>query len=162
MMVDYVIEYQQIVHTFCYRFLSDEARAQTMVQEVFEQAWPPVQVNAAREETVRLLRIAYRDAMHALSKDSSMSRPVIIPSAGAVGDGAPVDIQMLLNALSLECRSLVVLHYCCGLTLEEAAIIADLPIHEVRMCLLRARRLLAGMFAPLSPPPFDHVSEIDL
>ena len=63
----YVAAHQQIVYTFCYRSLGQPQAAQGVAQRAFEQAWPPRHPDAAREEALRLLSIAY----HGVLKQSS-------------------------------------------------------------------------------------------
>jgi len=132
-LTNYVGAHQQAVYTFCYWALGEAGRAQTMTQDVFAQACQFSSPAAKDDETVRLLRIAYRCCKRALRRNHAATQPDRLAGFDA------------LAMLPAESRCLLILHVYCGLTPEEIALVTDVSPANVRRRLFQARRVLATM-----------------
>jgi len=134
---NYIASYGQLVYTFCYRSLSDNQCAQDMTQEVLTRGWLGASAVAKTDERLRLLALAYHCCLHV----SQPERPATSNRCDAV------DVQCLLSALPAETRCLFILQACCALTPEEIAVVSGLSVDQIKAHLIRARRVLAAMFA---------------
>jgi DNA-directed RNA polymerase specialized sigma24 family protein len=157
-MTHYVAAHQDIVYTFCCRLLGQGQRAQDMAQKVFVKAWSPAHQGTTREETLRLLAIAYRTAGKSDRNGRLMPWIRNRRHQSLVGDGPATPAQELLSTLPTADRCLVILRYCCGLTAEEVSIVSGLPLDEVKSRICAARREL-GRRSITEP---DHIPAIGL
>lgn len=128
----YVDAYQQAVYTFCYWALGEAGRAQTMTQNVLAQAWSRSYSLVQDDEMVRLLRSAYHYCQHALQQNRAAKQ-----SGRSEGYSA-------LAIVPVESRCLLILHFYCGLTPEEIALVTDISPVDVKQRLFQARRVLAA------------------
>lgn len=142
-LTDYVGAHQQAVYTFCYWALGEAGRAQTMTQHVFAQAWPRASAPAIDDETVRLLRIAYQCCKRALRHNHAPAQPDQWDGFGA------------LAMVPAESRCLLILHFYCGLTAEEIALVTDLSPVDVKQRLFQVRRALAAMMFSTDSAKFN-------
>ncbi len=138
---------QNQVYTLCYRLVGDAAAAEDLTQEVFTKVFLNLKSFEERSAfSSWLYRIAYNHCLNYLDKrkreaagisayaeEQEMRRQE--PSPEKFSES----MQQVLNQLSEEQRSILILKYVLELELTEIAQVLELTVGAVKMRLLRAR-----------------------
>ncbi|MFN0088156.1 MAG: RNA polymerase sigma factor [Blastocatellia bacterium] len=142
-----VMRHQNRVYTLCYRMVGNAAAAEDLTQEVFTKVF--LNLNSFEERSAFsswLYRIAHNHSLNFLDKRKRESEGM---SAYAEERDArrlerspeklPAYMQRILDELSEEQRSILILKYVLELELAEVAQVLEVTVGAVKMRLLRAR-----------------------
>lgn len=141
-------------HAVAYRILRDVTLAEDAVQQALIEIWRdlPQLRDPGRfgAWSYRLLvRVCYAHARHAPRRLPEVPMPSV-DIASRHDDYADIDLRDQLDRgfqrLSIDQRTVVVLHYYLGLTAREIAEVVDAPIETVRT---RLKRAMASLRAAL-------------
>jgi RNA polymerase sigma-70 factor (ECF subfamily) len=150
--------YQGPVYNLTYRMLGDPQEAEDAAQEVFFRAYRKLgSYDPGRKFSTWLLSIASHHCIDRLRRrrlkwhsidDENLPQDVMIshepgPERHALQNEREAQVQELLNTLSPDYRTVVVLHYWYDLSYEEIAETTGSTVSAVKSRLFRARRMLA-------------------
>lgn len=153
--------YQAPIFNLCYRILGNPHDAEEAAQEAFLRAYSRLDsYDPARPFKTWLFSIAHHHCIDRLRRrrldwlslddepalDTAAWRsPAPTPEESAMRREQEGDIQALLNALSAQDRSVLVMRYWYNLSYEEIAAATASTVSAVKSRLHRARGALAGM-----------------
>ncbi len=152
-----VERYQNRVHGYLSRLCASRTEADDMAQDTFMKVWDKLgSFRGDGSFEGWLLRIAHTTFLQELRKRSRRREQSLEASDRAVaealaqrrataGDDWP-DLERLLNALTPEIRSMMILVYGMGYTLGEVADIVGMPVGTVKSHLSRAKARLRNDF----------------
>ena len=150
--------FQGPVYNLTYRMLGDPAEAEDAAQETFLRAYRKLDsYDPTRKFSTWLLSIASHYCIDRLRRrrltwlsleDEALPADAMVshqpgPERRAIQSEQEAQIDALLDTLSADYRSTVVLHYWYGLSYEEIAETTDSTVSAVKSRLFRARRMLA-------------------
>lgn len=128
--------------------VGNAARAEDVSQDVFLKIWQALDVFDAKRAAVGtwVYRIARNTALTHLRAESyrqtlsidSIDEPCVAPAESGEGD-----IRRVVEQLPEELREVVVLYYYQERSVDEVAVMLELPSGTVKSHLFRARRMLA-------------------
>lgn len=157
--------YQNAVYNLCYRMLGERTEAEDAAQEAFIRAYMNLQrYDPARSFKTWVLSIASnhcidrlrRRRLQWLSLDEPLPPNIMLssdepdPEEATIRDQRSQAIQALLNELSTEYRSAVVLRYWYDYSYAEIADILDTTESAIKSRLFRARQALADKLSTQS------------
>jgi RNA polymerase sigma-70 factor (ECF subfamily) len=156
--------YQAAVYNLCYRMLGNAGEAEDAVQEAFLRAYSQLhRYDPARPFKTWLLAIASHHCIDRLRKrrwrwlsldDEPLSEGEMWraatpdPEDVALSHERRDEVATLLTHLAPQDRSAIVLHYWCGLSYAEIAIVLGASVSAVKSRLHRARAALGRRMAP--------------
>jgi RNA polymerase sigma-70 factor (ECF subfamily) len=151
--------YQGPMYNLTYRMLGDSDEAEDAAQESFLRAYRKLDsYDPARKFSNWLLSIASHYCIDRLRRrrliwlsleDENLPPAALVshqpgPEHHIVENEREAEIQGLLDTLSPDYRTVVVLHYWYNLSYEEIAETTDSTVSAVKSRLFRARRMLAN------------------
>ncbi len=157
--------YQNAVYNLCYRMLGERTEAEDASQEAFIRAYMNLErYDPARSFKTWVLSIASnhcidrlrRRRLQWLSLDEPLPPNIMLssdepqPEEATIRDQRSQAIQALLNELSTEYRSAVVLRYWYDYSYAEIADILDTTESAIKSRLFRARQALADKLSTQS------------
>jgi RNA polymerase sigma-70 factor, ECF subfamily len=150
-----VVRYQDRLYTLALRITLSDADAYDCVQEALVSAWRGLGGfrHDARFSTW-IHRIVVRKAYDVLDRRRRTAEPVDEVPATSVDSPADARMDLLeaLGRLELEFRVVAVACDVVGLSMDEAALVLDLPAGTVKSRLHRARARLAETLQPEAAP----------
>jgi RNA polymerase sigma-70 factor, ECF subfamily len=150
--------HQSAVRRFLMRLTSnDDGRADDLAQETFWRAYRYIRTYQGRGRFVSwLFGIAYQlfvtdERRHRRMPEVSLQEDLDVPSKVADHVATSMTFDQLMEALRVEERAAVVMHYRYELTHQEIAEALGVPIGTVKSLIRRARMKLQALYSPGLP-----------
>jgi RNA polymerase sigma-70 factor (ECF subfamily) len=146
-----VVRYQDRLYTLALRITSSDADARDCVQEGLISAWRAIdRFRGDARFSTWIYRIVVRKAYDVIERRKRLPQPVDeLPAVTADADtGSHIDLMGALAALDVDFRTVIAACDIVGMSMDEAAVMLELPAGTVKSRLHRARGQLAQVLDP--------------